>query len=78
MMYPCGQKTLTCITVRDRPIEFGEEITVSYGRDYFLGQKLACRCGEDICTLWNADKTKDNKMTLLEAKQQGTAPDWAR
>ena len=77
MMYSCGEKILTCVTVRNQPIEFGEEITVSYGNDYFVGQKLACRCGEDVCTLWNADRVKDNTVTLLEAKQRGIAPDWA-
>jgi SET domain len=77
MVYACGEKMLTCLTVRDRAIEFGEEITVSYGRSYFTGQQLACRCGEDICTLWNADKVNNNKITLRQAKQQGVAPEWA-
>jgi SET domain len=77
-MYTCGDKMLTCLTVRDRPIEFGEEITVSYGRNYFVGQKLACRCGEDICTLWNAGRVDDRKTTLRQAKDRGIAPDWAK
>lgn len=77
MMYSCGEKILTCVTVRNRAIEFGEEITVSYGRDYFVGQKLACRCAEDVCKLWNADTVKNNAMTLRKARRQGIAPDWA-
>jgi SET domain len=77
MMYSCGEKVLTIVTVRNRPIGFGEEITVHYGSDYFVGMKLACRCGEDMCKLWNADKKEKNTMTLRKAKQQGIAPDWA-
>lgn len=77
MMYSCGDKILTVVTVRDRPIEFGEEITVNYGSAYFVGMKLACRCGENVCKLWNADKVEKNTITLRKAKQQGIAPDWA-
>jgi SET domain len=77
MMYSCGEKILTIVTVRNRPIEFGEEITVNYGSDYFVGMKLGCRCGEDVCKLWNADKVEKNTITLRRAKQQGIAPGWA-
>jgi SET domain len=74
---PCGNKTLTCIVVGDRPIEFGEEITVNYGRDYFTLQQIACRCREDKCTLWDADNPGPDKMFLSQAKKQGVAPAWA-
>jgi SET domain len=76
-VHSCGEKILTVVTVRSQPIDFGEEITVNYGSDYFVGMKMACRCGEDVCKLWNADKVEKNKMTLRKAKQQGLAPDWA-
>ncbi len=78
VMYSCGEKILTCVKVRKKAIEFGEEITINYGKGYFEGQKLACRCGEDKCKLWNADTVRDNQTTLRQAKQGGFAPDWAR
>lgn len=74
----CGDKMLTCVVVRDRPIEFGDEITINYGREYFVNQRLACRCGRDRCKLWNADNVDDWKKTLKQAKQQGIAPDWVK
>ncbi len=77
VMYSCGEKILTCVKVRKRTIEFGEEITIDYGKSYFEGQKLACRCGEDRCKLWNANRVKDNRTTLREAKDGGFAPKWA-
>ncbi|KAF7503443.1 hypothetical protein GJ744_003735 [Endocarpon pusillum] len=77
VMYSCGAKIVTCVKVRKRAIEFGEEITINYGKSYFEGQRLACRCREDTCQLWNADKVKDNRTTLRQARQGGFAPDWA-
>lgn len=77
LTYSCGEKIITCVTVGKRAIEFGEEITVNYGSGYFVGQKLACRCAEDKCLLWNADAVENNKMTLLQAKKEGISPDWA-
>lgn len=75
LRYACGEKIVTCVTVRDESIELGDEITIDYGRDYFTEQNLACLCGEDECTLWNADKVKRNKITLRDAKQRGIAPE---
>ncbi len=77
VMYSCGDKMLTCVRVRDRPIEFGDKITIDYGRDYFVNQRLACRCRRDRCKLWNADNVNDRRTTLMQAKQQGIAPGWA-
>jgi hypothetical protein len=78
LTHSCGDKMLTCVTVGDQPIEFGEEITIDYGKNYFVGQKMACRCCEDVCKLWNADSVEDNKISLRQAKQRGVAPDWAK
>lgn len=75
--YTCGDKILTCIRVGDGPIEFGQEITVSYGKQYFIEQNMACRCGVDECKLWNADRVQNNKITLHKARMQGIAPAWA-
>ncbi|ERF76618.1 hypothetical protein EPUS_04438 [Endocarpon pusillum Z07020] len=77
VLYSCGEKIVTCVKVRKRAIEFGEEITIDYGKSYFENQGLACRCREDACRLWNADKMKDNRTTLRQARQEGFAPDWA-
>jgi SET domain len=76
LVHSCGDKMLMCVKVRNEPIELGEEITVHYGKDYFIKQRLACRCGQDSCTTWNADTVADNKITLEDAKTQGIAPDW--
>jgi SET domain len=73
----CGDKMLTCIVVGNQPIEFGQQLTVNYGREYFVNQNLACRCGRDSCRLWNADNVNDRRTTLRQAKEQGIAPGWA-
>ena len=76
--FSVGRRVLMCVRVEDdKKIGFGDVLTVNYGRQYFVGKKIACRCGEDSCQLWNEKKIGNNKKTLAEARMDGTAPDWA-
>lgn len=65
-----GDKKLTLV-VACRDIQFGEEITVHYGADYWKAALYGCACGEDQCKLWDAEKNKakgGNKVTWAEEK----------
>ena len=78
-----GQRTLILVAAL-RDIDFGEQITVHYGDEYFQHMPLACKCGAPECLLWKlAEVAEDdeapepNRQTLGEALQDGTAPEWA-
>lgn len=76
--YSVGDKVLMCVRVEDgKSIAFGECLTMDYGRQYFIGKKIPCRCGEDCCTLWNEKRIGNNRKTLGERRMDGTAPAWA-
>jgi SET domain len=67
-----GDKKLTLI-VACRDIQFGEELTVNYETDYWKEATYGCACGEDQCTLWDAEKNKakgGNKVTWAEEKER--------
>ena len=78
-----GQRTLILVAAL-RDIDFGEQITVHYGDDYFQHMPLACKCGAQECLLWKlAEESEDdevpepNRQTLGDALRDGTAPEWA-
>ena len=50
------------VVVADRDIDFGEEITVHYGKEFWDNASYACMCGEDnCCSLKKATgSTRDN------------------
>jgi SET domain len=67
-----GDKKLPLV-IATRDIQFGEEITVDYGADYWKDIPYACACGEDRCKLWDAGKNKvvgSNKVTWAEEKER--------
>lgn len=67
-----GDKRWTLL-VACRKIRFAEEITVHYGVDYWKEAKHGCACGEDLCTLWDAEKIKakgGNKITWAEEQER--------
>jgi hypothetical protein len=67
-----GDKKLPLV-IAARDIQFGEEITVDYGADYWKDIPYACACGEDRCKLWDAGKNKvvgSNKITWAEEKER--------
>jgi hypothetical protein len=76
--YSVGDKVLICVRVEDgKNIGFGEVLTMNYGKQYFIGKRIACRCGEDCCQLWNEKRIGNSRRTLGEARREGAAPDWA-
>jgi hypothetical protein len=67
-----GDKKWTLV-VASRNIRFAEEITVHYSVDYGKEAKHGCACGEDLCTLWDAEKKKakgGNKITWAEERER--------
>jgi hypothetical protein len=70
-----GQReTLVIQALRD--IAYGEELTVSYGPDYFRFLPFGCKCGYWCCKYWKEDRGRTS-MTLTTAKLKGMAPAWA-
>ena len=71
-----GNKLYTLIRVRKK-VEYGEEITINYGRGYFDGKGYGCRCGYEKCLAWDGNNPTRNEATLASALEDGSAPDWA-
>ena len=71
-----GQRELTLIEA-SKPIKFGEQITVDYGRAYFVGHGFGCRCGSLKCKWWDENNLRNGNMTLKVAVETHQRPQWA-
>ena len=71
-----GQRETLLIQAR-KPIKFGQEITVDYDVDYFVGFGIGCKCGALKCKFWDETNIANNRMTLGEAVETHQRPQWA-
>ena len=72
-----GMKGHTVIQAR-QDINFGDEITISYGDEYFCGMKFACKCADLGCRRWNEDNKQNERRTLETVCRLADGPAWAR
>jgi len=56
-----GQRNLLVIGVV-RDIDFGEELTINYGKDYFSELGMPCKCGFAKCKMWNEKNIKGRRQ----------------
>jgi hypothetical protein len=78
--YSVGDKVLMRVRVEGgKNVGFGEVLTVNDGGEkYLMGQRIACRYGNDCRQLWSERRIGNNKKTLGGARKEGAAPDWTR
>ncbi|EXJ80229.1 hypothetical protein A1O1_08371 [Capronia coronata CBS 617.96] len=61
-----------------RSINYGDEITVDYGDEYFLHFDWGCKCGHARCRYWREGVgVRPDRVTLKMALSQKIAPKWA-